>query len=77
MTPEFESYADGVEDGCTGSPAEIKSEEVPTPEGDDNYVRVSLSLPRGSEMARGRATKRISNKDGHKIQLDWTPGTSA
>ena len=51
LTPEFEYYADGVEDGFEGTPDEIPAVPVPTPEVGDNYVGVFLSLPRGSAMA--------------------------
>ena len=38
LTPEFDYYADGIEDGFEGTPDEIKEEPPPTPEASDNYV---------------------------------------
>ena len=51
LTPEFKHYADGVEDGFEGTPDEIPPVPILTPELGDNYVGVSLTLPRGSAMA--------------------------
>ena len=45
LTPEFEYYVDGVEDGFEVTPAEIPAVPVPTPALGDNYVGLSLSLP--------------------------------
>jgi hypothetical protein len=51
---------DGLTDGLTGdadneihSPSLGVTVELPTPEADDNYVNVSLMLPRDNSLARG------------------------
>ena len=65
LTPEFSYYADGNEDGFTGCPDEVEPVEIPTPEASDNYVGVSIQLPRGPDMALGRVTKRARDNDGN------------
>ena len=50
-TPEFEYYADGIEDEFEGTSDEIKEAPPPTPEASDNYVGSRLQLPRGQGLA--------------------------
>ena len=38
LTPEFEYYADGIEDGFEGNPDDIKEATPLTPEASENYV---------------------------------------
>ena len=57
LTPEFEYYADVVEDGFEGTPDEIKEAPPPRPEASDNNVGSRLQLPRGQSLARGRVLK--------------------
>ena len=38
LTPDFEYYADGIEDGFEGTPDKIKEALPPTPEASENYV---------------------------------------
>ena len=51
LTPEFEYYADGVEDGFQGTHDEIKEAPPPTSDASDNYVGSRLQLPRGQSLA--------------------------
>ena len=51
LTPVFEYYVDGIEDGFEGNPDEIKEAPPPTPEASDNYVGSRLHLPRGQSLA--------------------------
>ena len=62
-TPEFEYYADGVEDEFEGTPDDIKEAPTPTTEASDNYVGLRLQLPRGQSLARGRVQKRACDND--------------
>ena len=50
LTSDFPYYAGGIEDGFTGNPDKIEDLELPTPEAQDNYVGVSLELPRGGRF---------------------------
>ena len=59
LTPEFEYYADGVEDEFHGTPDEIKEAPSPTPEALGNYVGSRLQSPRGQTLAQGRVLKRV------------------
>ena len=61
LTPEFEYYADGVEDEFEGIPDEIKEAPTPTIEVLDNYFGLRLQFPRGQNLARGRVMKRARN----------------
>ena len=67
LTPEFEYYANEVEDGFEGTPDEIKEAPYPTPEASDNYVGSRLQLPRGQGLARGRVLKRAHENDDNVI----------
>ena len=58
LTPEFEYYADDVEDRFEGTPDEIKEAPPPTPEASDNYVGSRLQLPRGQSLAHSSVLKR-------------------
>ena len=71
LTPKYPYSADGIEDGYTGSPNEIDPIEVPTPEAEDNYVGMSISLPRGSHMAQGGVTKRVCYNDGNVVGMAY------
>ena len=50
LTPEFDYYADGIEDVFEGTPDEIKEAPPPTPEASENYVGSRLQLPRGQGL---------------------------
>ena len=63
LTPEFEYYADGIEDGFEGNPDEIKEAPPPTSEASDNYVGSRLQLPCGQILARVRVLKRARDND--------------
>ena len=67
LTPDFEYYADGMEDGLEGTPDEIPAVPVPTSELGDKYGSVSLSLPHGSVMAQGRVVKHYCDNDGNVV----------
>ena len=67
LTPEFEYYADGVEDEFEGNPDDIKEAPPPTPEASDNYVGSQLQLTRGKSLARGRVLKRACDNDDNII----------
>ena len=67
LTPEYSYYADDDEDGFTGCPDELDPVKVPTSEASDNYVGVSINLPRGEGMAQGRVTKRARDNDGNVV----------
>ena len=47
LTPEFDYYADEVEDVFEETPDEIQDAPPPTPEASDNYVGTRLQLPCG------------------------------
>ena len=51
LTPEFDYYADSIEDGFEGTPDEIKEAPPPKPQDSDNYVGSQLQLPRGQILA--------------------------
>ena len=55
LTPEFDYYADDVEDGFEGTRDETLS---PTPEVNDNYVGANFLLPCGNDVVQGRVRKR-------------------
>ena len=67
LTPEFEYYADGIEDGFEGTPDEIKEAPTPTLEASDNYVGLRLQLPHGQGLAQGRVLKRARDNDDNII----------
>ena len=67
LTPEFEYYADDVEDRFEGTPDEIKEAPPPTPEASDNYVGSRLQLPRGQSFSQGRVLKRVRDSDDNVI----------
>ena len=67
LTPEFEYYADGVEDGFEGTPDEIKEAPPPAPEASDNYIRSRLQLTRGQSLAQGRMMNRARDNDDNVI----------
>ena len=67
LTPEFEYYADGVEDGFKGAPDEMLSVPIPTPGLGDTYIGVSLTLTRGSAMVQDRVVKRARDNNGNVI----------
>ena len=67
LTPEYSYCPDDEEDGFTGCPDELDPVEVPTPKASDNYMGVSISLPRGKGMAQGRVTKRARDNDGNVV----------
>ena len=67
LTPEFEYYADVVEDGFEGTPDEIKEAPPPRPEASDNYVGSILQFPRGQGLARGKVLKRARDNDDNVI----------
>ena len=67
LTPEFEYYADEVEDGFEGTPDDIKEAPPSTPEASDNYVGSQLQLPRGKSLAQGRVLKRARENDDNVI----------
>ena len=67
LTPEFEYYADGVEDGFEVTPDDIPYVHVTLPELGNNCVSVSLNLPRGSAMSQGRVVKRTCDNGGNVI----------
>ena len=64
LTPEFEYYADDVEDGFEGTPDEILP---PMTEVNDNYVVANFLLPPGNNMVQGRVRKRSRHNDGNPI----------
>ena len=43
LTPEFEYYADRIEDRFEGTPDDIKEAPPPTTEASDNHVELRLS----------------------------------
>ena len=51
LTPEFDYYADDVEDGFEGTPYEILP---PTPEVNNNCVSSNVLLLSRNDMAQGR-----------------------
>ena len=67
LTPEFEYYADGIEDGFEGTPDEIKEAPPPTPEAWDNYVGSRLQLPHGQGLAQVRVPKHARDNDDNFI----------
>ena len=67
LTPEFEYYADEVEDVFEDTPDEIEDAPPPTPEASDNYVGLRLQLPRGQSLAQGRVLKRARDSDDNDI----------
>ena len=67
LTPEFEYYADEVEDGFEGTPDEINQAPPPTPEASDNYVGSQLQLTRGQSLSLGRVPKCACDSDGNVI----------
>ena len=67
LTPEFEYYADDVEDGFEGTPYEIKEAPPPTLEASYNHVGSQLQLPRGQSLAQGRVLKRACDSDDNVI----------
>ena len=64
LTPEFDYYADDVEDGFDGTTDKTLP---PTPEVNDNYVGENVILPRGNYMVQGRFCKRARDNDGIPI----------
>ena len=66
-TPEFEYYADDVEDQFQGTPDEIKEAPPPTPEASYNYVGSRLQLPHGQSLAQGRVLKHACDSDDNVI----------
>ena len=68
LTPEFEYYADGIENGFEGTPDEIKEAPPPTPESSENYVGSRLQLPRGQGLVQGRVLKRARDNDNNVIK---------
>ena len=71
LTPKFEYYEDGIEDGFEGTLDDIKEAPPPTPEASDNYVGLKFHLPRGQALARGRVLKRARDNDDNVIGRDW------
>ena len=69
LTPEFEYYADEVEDGFEGTLDEIKEAPHPTPEVSDNYVVSRLQLTRDQILAQGRMIKRARDNDDNFISF--------
>ena len=67
LTPEFEYYAYGIEDGFEGTPDDIKEEPPTTTESSENYVGSRLQLPRGQGLERGRVMKRARENDDNVI----------
>ena len=67
LTPEFEYYADGIEDGFQGTPDEIKEAPPPTPEASENYIGSQLQLPHGQSLAQGRVLKLACDSDDNSI----------
>ena len=67
LTPEFEYYADGVEDEFKGTPDEIKEASPPTQEALYNYVGSRLQFPCGQSLAQGRVLKRARDNDDNVI----------
>ena len=67
LTPEFEYYADGIEDGFEGTPDEIKEAPPPTSEALYKYVGSRLQFPRGQILSRGRVLKRAHGNDDNVI----------
>ena len=63
LNPEWELYVD--DDGQEGT-ADAPPEELEiTPKENDNYVNISIMLPRGSVMLRGRVTGCKRDIDGN------------
>ena len=74
LTPEHEFYHDdSLEDLGKLQPAspdeELASHEIrePTPEAGDEYVGVSISLPHGGSMARGRVVSRKRDHEDNPV----------
>ena len=67
LIPEFEYYADEVEDGFEGTLDEIKEAPHPTPEVSDNYVVSRLQLTHSQSLARGRVLMRARDNDDNVI----------
>ena len=77
-TPSFDVYFDEVQPQPT-APDEDEGEllmgifgdvgevELPTPEADDEYVNVTITLPRGGGSSRGRVVSRKRDGDGNPI----------
>ena len=67
LTPEFQYYEDGIEDGFEGNSDEIKEAPPPTPNDSYNYVGSRLRLPHGKSLAQGRVLKRARDNDDNVI----------
>ena len=67
LTPEFEYYADGIEDRFEGTSDEIKEAPPPTPEASDNYAGLQLQLSHGQVLSRVRVLKRAHDNDDNVI----------
>ena len=67
LTPEFEYYADDVEDRFEGTPDEIREAPPPTLEASENYVGSRIQLLHGQILAQGRVLKRVRDSDDNVI----------
>ena len=64
LTPEFDYYDDGIDDGFEGTPDEILP---PEQEVNNKYFRENVLLPCGNDMAQGRVLKRARDNNGNPI----------
>ena len=64
LNPEFDYYADNLEDCFQVTPDDILP---PTTQVNNNYVGANVLLPRGNDMDQGRVRKYAHDNNGNPI----------